>query len=84
MQIGNGDRVDGFRFDFPGREPGNSWGHHSYYVVFKKNISDPDPDPDSPDLEAKGVMTLIIDKDFFNTLPVNEHGKVRYIVPVYK
>lgn len=80
MQIGNGDKVDGFRFDFPGNESGNSWGHHSYYVVFKKNVSDPDPDPP----EAKGTMTLIIDKDFFNSLPVNEQGKVRYIVPVYK
>ncbi len=83
MQIGDGDRVDGFRFDFPGRELGNSWGHHSYYVVFKKNVSDPDP-PDPPDLEVKGTMELKIDKDFFNSLPINGQGKVRYIIPVYK
>lgn len=75
------------RYDNDGE--GNNRGHHSHYVVLQKRVyggpvDPPDPDPDPPDLIAKGLITLKIEKVFLDSLPVDEQGKVTLIVPVYR
>lgn len=55
----------------------------SYFVVFQEVDEETLPDPDPPDIVSKGTIELRIDKEFFNSLPVDEQGKVRYIVPIY-
>lgn len=82
------DRISGIHIRYGDTdEEGNHQGHHSHYVVLQKKVYgepiDP-PDPDPPDLVAKGFITLKIDKEYLNSLPVDGQGKITLIVPIYR
>lgn len=42
---GESDHVSNLRTDLPDDEAGNSWGHHSYYVVFQRHEAAAPPEP---------------------------------------
>jgi hypothetical protein len=44
------ESVTGLRIDHADESPGNTWGHHSFYVVFQRFLSDDDstPEPEEP------------------------------------
>lgn len=87
------DRFRGVHVRYEDDGPGNKRGHHSHYIVLQKRVwqeagpvdpPDPDPDPDPPDLVSKGSMQIYVDKAYFDTLPVDEAGRVRLIVPIFR
>lgn len=83
MQIGNGDLATGFTTGLPDGAPGNTWGHHSYYVIFQEGSLDiPDP-PDPGPSEQVGKVTVKINSVYFNTLPVDGDGNVKLVVPIH-
>jgi len=65
------ESVTGLRIDHPDEEVGNTWGHHSFYLVFQRaNIAEatePQPDStdeqpapdDSPPLSLEETITLV-------------------------
>lgn len=60
------ETVTGLRIDHPDEEVGNTWGHHSFYVVFQRSTIDgstPPPDDDddadvSDPIDTSGSETL--------------------------
>lgn len=64
-------------------------GPHSHYIVLQKRVwqeagpVDP-PDPDPPDLINKGFVQVTVDKEYFNSLPVDVAGRVKLVVPIFR
>jgi len=42
------DRVSGIHTRHPDEPPGNTWGHHSFYIVFQRTDPPPPPLPPTP------------------------------------
>lgn len=85
------DRFRGIHTRYENDGTGNDRGHHSHYIVLQKrtyrsdNLPDPDPpDPETPDIIARGMITLEIEKEFLDSLPIDDKGKVKLIVPIYR
>lgn len=61
VESGDGsDIISGLHTRHADEEPGNTWGHHSYYVVFRRVgvIVEPPPEPEPVDCQ-KYVDTLV-------------------------
>lgn len=87
------DRISKIHIRYGNDKEGNHQGHHSHYAVLQRRVyagQPPDlPDlPDRPDpfpllLEVKGTIRIVVDKDYFNSLPADDQGRVDLIVPIY-
>lgn len=79
-QIQGGDRIDGFRIDIavpPDTPSGNSWGHHSIFVVWEEWSGDqPEPPIDPPDVDIIGAVTVRIKKALIDGLEPDSEGFV--------
>lgn len=87
VEIEGGQRAEWFTTGLPDEAPGNTWGHHSFYVVFVQGtIPDPPDPPDSPhppDTDPIGQLSLKVGKTYINTLPVDDQGNIEIVSPIY-
>lgn len=81
MEIEGGQRAEWFTAGLPDEAPGNTWGHHSFYVVFVQGTI-PDP-PDPPDLDPVGQLSLKVSKVYIDTLLIDDQGNVEIVSPIY-
>lgn len=57
----NSDRIYNIRSTHPDEKPGNTWGHHSFYVVFQKVLVTETPPPDDDTESPPDAGTLILE-----------------------
>lgn len=58
------ESVTGLRIDHADEEPGNTWGHHSFYVVFQRFLDESvDDSPDSPVEPPEPEPPIDVDED---------------------
>ncbi len=79
------DKIKQIHIRYGNDGEGNNQGHHSHYVVLQRrtyvgDLPDP-PDPLPP--EMKGTIRLEVDRDYFNSLPVDDQNRVDLIIPIY-
>lgn len=80
------DYVKGLHIGHADEGDGNTWGHHSFYVVFQKVNSSappelPEPDPDPVQQQVGGVQ-VTVNVDWINSLRQDQAGQVTFFVPV--
>jgi hypothetical protein len=80
-QIQGADRLEGFRTDIavpPNSPPGNSWGHHSIFVVWEEwSGQEPEPPIEPPISTAFGSVTLLVEKSLVDQLEPDSEGFVK-------
>lgn len=79
-KIQGADKISGFRTDIavpPNTPPGNSWGHHSIFVVWEEWSGETEPPPiDPPDADIVGAVTMRIKKALVDGLEPDNEGFV--------
>lgn len=77
-----GEGATGIRTDFAGQGPGNTWGHHSYFVGFQKVILEPPPPPPPPVPGQAGTVSIQVNKAYLEALPEDVDGNITLVVPI--
>jgi hypothetical protein len=87
--IQNGDSVQWFHSEWPDEAPGNTWGHHSYFVCFQESAwfedvpapePDPDPEPEPEPIEVNAAIQVTANLEWLKTLPVDNEGNITFTI----
>jgi hypothetical protein len=76
--IQNGDRAEWFHSEWPDEAPGNTFGHHSFFLCFQETAwftDEPDPEPDP----GPKRLVMTINKGWLDKQPVEE-GMIKIYV----
>lgn len=72
------DKVSGLHINHSDEEQGNTWGHHSFFIVFQKVTDIPDPRPS----DVFGSIRIILNKKQLNELPTDVDGNISFLFDV--